>query len=132
MRRTLTPMLLLLLVVLAACGGGDGADTTGATTTTAASFAGDATRGAELYTGTCMACHGPDGQGIEGLGKPWVGSDFINSSSDVELLAFLNVGRAADDPLNTTGVAMLPKGGNPALTDDDLLDLIAYMRSLNL
>lgn len=132
MKRLLTPLLLLLLVVLAACGGGDGADTTKATTTTAGSFAGDATRGAELYTGTCMACHGPDGQGIEGLGKPWVGSDFINSSSDVELLTFLNVGRAADDPLNTTGVAMLPKGGNPALTDEDLLDLIAYMRSLNL
>ena len=47
------------------------------------------------------------------------------------MVTFLQVGRASDDPLNTTGIAMLPRGGNPSLTDDDLKDLVAYMRTLN-
>lgn len=123
-------MVGLVALTVAACGGGGGSEAT--TTTTAAALTGDPVRGLEIYGGTCMACHGPGGVGIEGLGKPWVGSEFINERSDQEMYAFLLVGRPADDPLNTTGVAMLPKGGNPALTEQDIYDLIAYMRTLNL
>ena len=68
----------------------------------------------------CSACHGPDGRGLPGLGKDMVTSEFIDTLSDEELLAFLIVGRPAWDPTNTTGVDMPPRGGNPALTDDDL------------
>lgn len=134
MRRLILGLLALTLVA-AACGGGDdAADTTAATTTTAATVPsrGDAANGAELYTGSCQACHGPEGAGVEGLGKPWVGSDFINARTDDEMFAFLLEGRPADHPENTTGIAMNPRGGNPNLTDDDLYDLIAYMRTLNL
>jgi len=138
MRRGVIGLLAVLALVFAACSESTGSDdTTAATTgdTTAATEApsegGDSADGAVLYNGSCIACHGPNGEGIEGLGKPFVGSDFINSSSDAEMLAFLLVGRPSDDPLNTTGIAMLPKGGNPSLTDDDLLDLVAYMRTLN-
>jgi disulfide bond formation protein DsbB len=46
------------------------------------------------------------------------------------MLAFILIGRDANDPENTTGVAMLPKGGNPALTNDDILDIIAYVRTI--
>ena len=42
----------------------------------------------------------------------------------------LKTGRSTSDPANTTGVDMPPKGGNPALTDQDLLDIIAYIRTL--
>lgn len=126
-------ILLLFAVfalVLTACGGGsESSDTTAADTT--AVTAGDADSGIEIYAGTCMVCHGQAGEGVEGLGKPWVGSEFINSRTDGEMLAFLQEGRPADHPDNTTGVDMLPRGGNPNLTDDDLLDLIAYMRTLN-
>ena len=126
--------LLLLFAVIAlvatACGGSsDSTDTTAADTTQVT--AGDSTRGVEIYAGTCMVCHGQAGEGVEGLGKPWVGSDFINSRTDAEMLEFLIEGRPSDHPDNTTGVAMMPRGGNPNLTDDDLLDLIAYMRTLN-
>lgn len=31
---------------------------------------------------------------------------------------------------NTTGVAMPPKCGNPSLTDQDLADVVAYLRTL--
>lgn len=126
MRKTTIALLAAFMLATVACGGGGGE-----TTTTAAAFAGDPVNGLELYRGTCIVCHGEGGVGIEGLGKPWVGSTFINERTDDEMLAFLQVGRPADDPLNTTGIAMLPRGGNPNLTDEDLLDLIAYMRTLN-
>ena len=134
MRRGIIGLLAVLAFVFAACGESTGTDDTTAATTTAATeapAAGESANGEALYNGSCIACHGPNGEGIEGLGKPWVGSDFINSNSDAEMVAFLEVGRPSDDPLNTTGIAMLPKGGNPALTEDDLMDLVAYMRTLN-
>ena len=80
---------------------------------------------------TCAACHGPNGEGVTGLGKPFTTSEFIASKTDAELVEFLKVGRAVGDPLNTTGVAMPPKGGNPALTDQELLDLVAFIRTLH-
>jgi mono/diheme cytochrome c family protein len=88
-------------------------------------------RGETIFQGLCVACHGFNARGISGLGKTLIGSEFINSSTDDELHAFLLVGRPIQDPLNTTGVAMPPKGGNPGLTGDDLYDVIAYIRSLN-
>lgn len=47
------------------------------------------------------------------------------------MVAFLKVGRDPSDPLNTTGVAMPPKGGNPALSDQDLLDIVAFVRTIH-
>jgi disulfide bond formation protein DsbB len=135
--RKLFGLLAVLALVFAACSESTGSDTTVAATTatttgggTDAAF-GDPVNGAALYQGSCQACHGPEGTGIEGLGKPWVGSEFINSTSNEDMVEFLKVGRPSDDPLNTTGIAMLPRGGNPSLTDDDLKDLVAYMRTLN-
>jgi mono/diheme cytochrome c family protein len=80
----------------------------------------------------CAPCHGPTAQGIKGLGKPLIGSPFVNSQSDRALLAFLQTGRPVNDPLNTTGAAMPARGGRLSLTDDDLSNIIAYIRSLNL
>lgn len=91
---------------------------------------GDPEVGKELFKGTCSACHGPEGKGIEGLGKNMTTSEFIAGKTDAELLAFVKVGRDPSDPLNTTGVAMPPKGGNPALDDEDLLNIIAFIRTL--
>ena len=67
----------------------------------------------------------------KGLGKPFTTSDFVTSKSDAELLAFIKVGRPVGDPDNTTGIDMPPKGGNPALTDAQLMDVIAYIRTLH-
>ncbi len=130
MRKGMIGLLAVLALVSTACSESTGTpDTTTATQAPVAS--GDAANGEALYNGSCIACHGPNGQGIEGLGKPWVGSDFINTRGDADMVAFLLVGRPSDDPLNTTGIAMLPRGGNTSLTDADLLDLVAYMRTLN-
>jgi cytochrome c1 len=49
---------------------------------------------------------------------------------DLALVAFVKVGRPATDPLNTTKVDMPTRGGNPALTDEDLNNIVVYIRSL--
>jgi mono/diheme cytochrome c family protein len=87
--------------------------------------------GETIFQTTCAACHGFNAMGISGLGKPLIDSEFIDELSDTELLHFLIVGRDVSDPLNTTGVPMPAKGGNPGLTDVDLQNVIAYIRSLN-
>lgn len=132
MRKAVIGLIAVFALVLAGCSESTGTPPTTSTVATATETGfGDAANGAALYSGSCMVCHGPEGVGVEGLGKPWIGSEFINSSTDEALVAFLQVGRPADDPANTTGIAMQPRGGNPSLTDDDLKDLVAYMRQLN-
>ncbi|MEZ4669319.1 MAG: cytochrome c [Anaerolineae bacterium] len=88
--------------------------------------------GRTTFMTVCAACHGPKALGVNGLGKPLVGSQFFNSRTDEEMLEFLHTGRPVNDPLNTTGVAMPARGGRVTLTDDDLLNVIQYIRSLNL
>lgn len=126
---------LLLLVGLAACGGGgDGSADTDSTSTeeeTAVVSTGDPEAGKTHYDQVCIACHGPGGEGIDGLGKPFTTSEFLREKNDEEMLAFIKTGRPSGDPLNTTGVDMPPKGGNPALTDEQIFDIIAYIRTLH-
>lgn len=86
--------------------------------------------GSKLFAKTCAACHGSNAKGLKGLGKDLTISEFVAKNKDEAMLAFVKQGRNPGEPGNSTGVAMPPKGGNPALSDDDLLDIIAYMRSL--
>jgi mono/diheme cytochrome c family protein len=97
---------------------------------TATATSGSVEQGKKLFQQTCAACHGMQGQGMPNLGKDMQTSAFIREKSDAELLAFIKKGRMPGDPANTTGVAMPPKGGNPALQDDQLRDIIAYIRTL--
>jgi disulfide bond formation protein DsbB len=129
MKTSLTGLFLLLIVaglLLAACGGG-GAP---APTATPQGPVGDATAGKTAYDSTCIACHGADAKGMTGLGKDLTTSEFVKTTSDADMVAFIKIGRPASDPANTQGVDMPPKGGNPALTDQDILDIVAYVRSL--
>jgi disulfide bond formation protein DsbB len=86
--------------------------------------------GKALFSVTCTACHGADARGLPGLGKDMTTSEFIASKSDAELVEFIKQGRAGDDPLNTTGVAMPPMGANPALSDSELGAIVQFIRSL--
>ena len=114
-------------LLLAACADGD--SNAGGTVSSPA-LVGDAAAGKVAYEVTCIACHGPDAVGITGLGKDWTVSDFIRDSSDADLMAFIKQGRLASHPDNTTGVDMPAMGGNNELTDQDLADVIAYMRTV--
>lgn len=91
--------------------------------------AGDPEEGKKGF-GTCAGCHGPDGKGLPNLGKDLHNNAFLAAMTDAEAVAFLKVGRDTSDPLNTTGVAMPPKGGNPAFDDQDLANIVAYVRTL--
>lgn len=113
-------------LVVAACSGGDSAETT---TSSGAALGGDPIAGATVYSGTCSTCHGADLAGIDGLGKPLAPSVFVAENSEVDLAAFVAVGRPTSDPANTQGIDMPPKGGNPSLTEQDLLDVAAYLKA---
>lgn len=139
-------IFLTLATLIVACGGGgdqtaqEPADADTAPTATEAepteppteepAAAGDPANGEQLYTQSCSACHGPDATGLENLGKDLTSSEFVQSNSDEELLSFVKQGRPASHPDNETGIDMPPKGGNPALTDEQILDIIAYLRTL--
>lgn len=136
-RNTLMAALLTLGFTLAACGaqeeapsGDTPAGEAKAPVEQAAAPEGDAARGDEIFT-VCAGCHGPEAKGIEGLGKDLHANEFIAGLSDDEAVAFLKVGRPASHELNTTGVDMPPKGGNPAFSDQDLYDLVAHIRTLD-
>jgi len=110
---------LLAVAALVACGGGGG----GATGQTA--------DGHRLYGSNCALCHGQGGVGKPALGKDLRNNEFLAGMTDDQVVEFLKEGRRADHPLNEKGVDMPPKGGNPGLSDDDLRQIVAYLRSLS-
>jgi disulfide bond formation protein DsbB len=109
-------------VVLVSCGGGSKKDP---------GLGGDVAKGKEVFAGTCISCHGADAKGLPGLGKDMTTSTLIAGQTDQQLLDFVKKGRPTTDPLNTTGVEMPTRGGNPSLTDQDLINVIAFIRTVN-
>ena len=86
--------------------------------------------GEELVSQSCSACHGQDFTGTPGLGASFYDNTFIQDHTDDELVVFIKEGRANDAPDNETGIAMPPYGGNTRLTDDDLSDIVSFLRTL--
>jgi disulfide bond formation protein DsbB len=132
---------LLAALVLSGCGGPKKDETSpapaeppaaapAAQPTPAAAPEGDAAAGKDQFIAYCSSCHGPDAKGLKGLGKDLTVSEFVGAKSDAELLAFVKTGRPVGDPLNTTNIPMPPKGGNPALTDQEIANILAYVRTL--
>ncbi len=121
-------VLAVAALALSACGGGGGATTT---SQKPAAPAGDAVKGKVVFEGTCISWHGPDAKGLPGLGKDLTTSEFVAGQTDKQLIDFIKKGRPASDPANTNKVDMPPKGGNPALTETDLTNLIAFVRSIH-
>ncbi len=95
-----------------------------------AELAGYIASGRAIFHTSCVACHGQEGVGIAGNGKALANNAFVQSLDEDGLFEFISKGRAPTDPLNTTGIQMPPKGGNPAMSEDDILDVIAYLRTL--
>ena len=95
-----------------------------------ATLKGDASKGKTKFTGTCASCHGESATGMAGLGKDLTTSTFTRGLSNADFLLFVTKGRPASDKANTTGVDMPPRGGNPALSSQDLADIIAFVRTL--
>ncbi len=88
-----------------------------------------AARGKRVFN-SCIACHGKNGNGMPNLGADLVHSTFVMNKSDPELIAFIKKGRMPTDPETRLKLTMPPKGGNPALKDEQIADVVAYIRSL--
>lgn len=84
----------------------------------------------DLYISSCSSCHGPGAQGVEGTGLPLATSGFIRGKSDKDLVTFIKMGRPVWDENSVTGVDMPPKGGNPAITDEQLQAIVDYLRDV--
>lgn len=112
----------VLAVGVVACGGGGGSSTPPGP--------GDPLAGEGLFGQACAACHGTQGEGVDGFAASLVGSEFIAVTPDTEMIEFLKRGVTAGDPRNTTGVPMPPRGGSPTLSDQDLADIVAWLRTV--
>ena len=85
---------------------------------------GDAEKGQSVYGSTCVACHGANGKGtIPGV-PDFTKKKGVLTKSDQEF--FDNIKNGFQSP--GSFMAMPPLGGNPDLTDQDLRDVIAYIR----
>jgi len=127
--KRLAILLAVLALAAAACGGGSDDGGSSETTAPSSGGSGNAAAGETVFQGTCATCHGADALGIEGLGKSLHDNAFVQSMTDDEFVVFIQTGRPASHPDNTTGVDMPPRGGNPSLTDDDLYDVVAFVRT---
>ena len=91
---------------------------------------GDPAKGEQLFKQYCSACHGQDAKGIEGVGTSLVNNEFVKARNVQELVEFVNEGRPANHPDNKTGIPMPPKGGFDFLTDEEITDIVAYLKTL--
>jgi mono/diheme cytochrome c family protein len=83
--------------------------------------------GQRLFNAQCIACHGVDARGVDGLGASLVDSDFVASSSRDDLIAFLKVGRMPNDPASVTGLVM---PGFAWIAAPDLAALAGYVKKI--
>lgn len=127
-----TTRLMILIVSLAiavsACTGDLGV---ASTTSPGVTHPGDPFAGVESYEPTCSTCHATDLSGVGGLGGPLAPNAFVESSTETEVVDLIIQGVPRDHPGNTTGTEMAPRGGNPSLTDQDIHDISAYLKSQN-
>ncbi len=90
----------------------------------------DPARGKGFYQQSCVVCHGVSLQGMPHQGVNLRHSKFVAASSDPSLHNFIKVGRKPGDPGSIQGLTMPPRGGNPTLSDSDLMDVVAYLRQV--
>lgn len=90
----------------------------------ACSVPGDPGAGKAVYNETCIACHGADGGGaVPGVPKLNNGDGPL-AKPDAVLIANITNGFSS----GRSALSMPPKGGNPDLTEKDILNVLGYMR----
>lgn len=88
-------------------------------------------QGEELFVANCMACHGADGMGMEQLGPPLAGSEWVTGSHQ-RLAAIMLQGMQG--PIRVAGKDYTPPSEMPpfkvntAITDRHLADIATFVR----
>ena len=85
----------------------------------APAVAGDAAKGQVLFTANCAICHGPNGEGTAIAPEALNNAAFLGEVTDGDLTTTIRMGVAGRMP------------PSPKLGDQDILDLIALLRSWN-
>ncbi len=82
--------------------------------------------GAQVYNSLCVACHGPDGKGLNGL-PPLVGSEWIRGQADRSIKIVL---QGMTGPVEVAGksynIEMPPHGA--VLSDEKIAAALTYVR----
>ena len=80
-----------------------------------------------IFATQCVACHGADAKGVQGLGLDLTTSELVANSSAAELVEFLKVGRMPTDPASVTGI---PMPGFAWLQPAQLEEVAGYLKGL--
>lgn len=76
-----------------------------------------------LYNEACAGCHGPSNAAMQRIRADW-----LKAHGDLEVMAMIRAGRAANALDNFSGQAMPANGGRISIPDDQLLALVRYLR----
>ncbi len=88
-------------------------------------------RGEELFVANCMACHGADGMGMDQLGPPLAGSEWVMASQKRFAAIIL---QGMQGPIRVAGKDYTPASEMPpfkvntAITDIHLADIATFVR----
>lgn len=87
------------------------------------------TSGAKMFYQICASCHGPNGQGIEGLAPPLTNSEHLKNTERLALIIL----HGLEGPVHVNGksyninLAMPGLIRNETVSDKDIADIIAYV-----
>lgn len=79
----------------------------------------------EIYFRSCVVCHGDDGSGAMPGVPDLADSEALLTDSEQAIVARLKTGIQRPG-----GIAMPPGGGDPNLTDEQLLSVLRYVKQL--
>lgn len=90
------------------------------------------TLGQKLFSSICAACHGIDGNGIDGLGPPLKNSEYVKGANEKLALVILH---GLSGPIHVNGklydtnIVMPGLVNNPDFTNKDLQDIMSYLNN---
>jgi len=86
---------------------------------------GNLENGRIVFEETCFACHGEDGKGaMQGLPDFTAKDSVLNQDTALLIQRILEGFESGNAPFS-----MPPKGGNEDLTDEDIADVLKFMRA---
>ena len=98
--------------------------------------AGAVNRGQALFAANCAKCHGIQGEGlskefpIKNVGPDLQTDNFLKVRTNAQIVAFIQRGRPSNNPKDKRKIAMPAEGGNLALTHQDIVDIVLYLRQV--